>query len=58
MQEWFSEIASFILGVVGGGAIGSLVTFKIVKNSSTNNSRIVTQSNIRAGRDNIGGDRA
>ncbi len=56
MQEWWSEIISTALGFLGGATIGSLISIRVMK-SSTNNARTVTQSNINAGRDNIGGDR-
>lgn len=56
MQEWWSEIISAALGLLGGATIGSLISIRVMK-SSTNDARTVTQSNIKAGRDNIGGDR-
>ena len=57
MQGWLSEVLSFILGAVGGLTIGSLVTFKFIKKSTVDSSRSVVQSNIKAGRDNVGGDK-
>ena len=52
MQEWWSEIISAVLGFLGGATIGSLISIRVLKSS-----RSVNQSNIKAGRDNIGGDR-
>lgn len=50
----FSEIISFLLGVVSG----SFVTWKVTKNSAhaSGGSTIVNQSGAVAGRDLIGGD--
>lgn len=54
MQHWLPNLISFLLGALGGGTIGSLITIKVVRSQSN---RPVQQSNIRAGRDNIGGDK-
>jgi hypothetical protein len=56
MQEWASELISFVAGLLGGATIGSLVTIKFVRSSSVTANRTVRQSGITAGRDNIGGD--
>lgn len=56
VQPWVQDLVSLIVGLVGGGAIGSLVTIKVVKTSS-NAVHTVRQSGIHAGRDNIGGDK-
>lgn len=57
MQEWLSEIIALLIGLAGGATVGSLVTIKFVRSSSVEQNRPVNQSNIKAGRDNIGGDR-
>jgi hypothetical protein len=57
MKEWASELISFVAGMLGGATIGSLVTIKFVRSSSVHRNRTVRQSDITAGRDNIGGDR-
>jgi len=57
MQGWMSELISFVVGLLGGATIGSLVTIKFVRSSSVHGNRTVRQSGITAGRDNIGGDR-
>jgi hypothetical protein len=57
MQEWASELITFVVGLLGGATIGSLVTIKFVRSSSVHGNRTIRQSGITAGRDNIGGDR-
>lgn len=54
MPDWISHAITFVAGLLGGATIGSLVTIKFVRSSS---SRRVRQSGVSAGRDNIGGDR-
>lgn len=54
MSDWISHAITFVVGLAGGATIGSLVTIKFVRSSS---SRRVRQSDVSAGRDNIGGDR-
>jgi hypothetical protein len=58
VQDWVAELISLLIGLAGGGTIGSLVTIKVVRSNSTSQtSRTVRQTGITAGRDNIGGDR-
>ena len=58
VQDWMTQLVTLFVGLTGGATIGSLVTVKIVRSTTTSkNSRVVKQSNITAGRDNIGGDR-
>lgn len=57
MSDLIPEIISAIVGMVCGATIGSFVTLKIVKSqTASNGGRIVNQSNVRSGRDNIVGD--
>lgn len=57
MEEYWSEIVSLVVGLIGGATIGSLVSIRVVRSSDSKDSRTINQSNIRAGRDNISGDR-
>ena len=59
MENWAFDIASFIAGLVGGGTLGSILTFSISKRLGAGaNSRIVDQSNAKAGGDIVGGDKS
>ncbi|MDR6821026.1 hypothetical protein ELG72_33350 (plasmid) [Rhizobium leguminosarum] len=55
----FSEIVSLVIGLIGGGTIGSLVTFKIVggQKASSGGSN-VNQSGSKAGGDIVGGNKS
>lgn len=57
MEEYWSEIVSLVVGLIGGATVGSLVSIRVVRSSHSKDSRTINQSNIRAGRDNISGDR-
>jgi len=57
MEEYWSEIASLVVGLIGGATIGSLVSIRVVRSSRSSDSRTINQSNVRAGRDNVSGDR-
>jgi hypothetical protein len=53
-----SEIWSAIIGCLTGGALGSLVTFKIVRSQqASGGGRNVDQSRSKAGGDIIGGNK-
>ena len=56
-MDW-TEIGKWVLTAIAAiGAIGLVVKFSISRKSSTStNTRTVTQSNNRAGRDIVGGD--
>lgn len=57
MSDVLPEIILTALGFLGGAAIGSLVTLKIVKSqTASGKGRAISQSNVRSGRDNIIGD--
>ena len=57
MEEYWSEIVSLVVGLIGGATIGSLISIRVVRTNQLKDSRTVSQANVRAGRDNIGGDR-
>jgi hypothetical protein len=55
----FSEIISLIAGVVGGGTIASVVTFKIVSGqNASHGGRNINQSGSKAGGDIVGGNKS
>jgi hypothetical protein len=55
----FSEIISLLVGLLGGGTIGSLITFKVVggQKASYGGSN-VNQSGSKAGGDIVGGNKS
>jgi hypothetical protein len=55
-MEWTFEVISFLIGLFGGATIGSLVTIRVVRDSSIKNNHSVSQSGVSAGRDNAGGN--
>lgn len=53
----FSEILNFVAGVISGLVAGSFITLKIVNTHKLGpQSRHITQKNIKAGGDVVGGD--
>lgn len=54
-MQYIGEIASFLMGVLGG----SLVTYKVTKKSAvaTGTASIVDQSSANAGGDIVGGNK-
>ena len=59
MNQHLSEIVSFIVGLLGGGTVGSILTLKFGgKNiSATRHGRAVDQRSAHAGGDIVGGDK-
>jgi hypothetical protein len=58
LTHYGSEIWSFILGLIGGGACGSLITFRITRHTrATDNATAVDQSRASAGGDLVGRDK-
>jgi hypothetical protein len=59
LSAYLPEVVSLIVGLVGGGTIGSLVTLKIVGGQNTSRGgRNINQSKATAGGDIIGGDKS
>ena len=55
----FSEIVSLLIGLIGGGTIGSLITFKVIGGQSVSDGGSnVNQSGSKAGGDIIGGNKS
>ena len=59
VSQHISEIVSFIIGLVGGGTVGSILTLKFGgKNiTATSQGTAVDQSKARAGGDMVGRDK-
>lgn len=59
VSQHTSEIVSFIIGLVGGGTVGSILTLKFGgKNiNATSHGTAVDQSSARAGGDIVGRDK-
>jgi hypothetical protein len=58
LSQHASEIWSFIAGIVGGGAGGSLLTLRLTRqNKVLGSGSIVDQGRARAGGDIVGGDK-
>lgn len=60
ISQHASEIVSGVLGLLGGGAIGSILTLKIVRNKNikaSSQGTAIDQSRATAGRDIIGRDK-
>ena len=54
-----SEIWSFLTGLVGGGAAGSLITYRVTRtNRASGHSSVVDQSGAAARGDIVGGDKS
>lgn len=55
----FSEILSLLVGLFGGGTIGSLITFKVVGGQkASDGGSNVNQSGSKAGGDIVGGNKS
>lgn len=52
-MQYLTEIITFVLG----GALGSLVTLRVTKNSASSGGRVVNQNKAKAGGDITGGDK-
>ncbi|MGY4366720.1 hypothetical protein ACVW1A_002785 [Bradyrhizobium sp. LB1.3] len=62
MADFFSQHAaaiwSFLTGLVGGGAAGSLITYKVTRTNRANNGgSVLDQSGSTAGGDIVGRDK-
>ncbi len=57
ISKYAAEIWSFIAGLVGGAAGGSLLTLKLTKNSAGRDANVVNQSHATAGGDIVGRDK-
>jgi hypothetical protein len=58
LSTYASEIWSFILGALGGGAAGSLITFKYTRTTKSSGSGNASdQSGVSAGGDVVGRDK-
>jgi len=54
-----SEIWSFLTGLVGGGAAGSFITYRVTRtNRASGRSSVVDQSGSTAGADMVGRDKS
>ena len=59
MEAYASEIWSAIGGLIAGAIGGSLITFRITRNTTAaGNGRVVDQSNSRVSGDQIGGNKS
>lgn len=52
-MEYLSEIISLLIGAAGG----SLITWRVTKNSISGKGSIVNQNHAKAGRDVVGGNK-
>jgi hypothetical protein len=58
LGQYASEIWSFIVGLVGGGAAGSLITLKLTRHTAASgHGSAADQSGARAGADVVGRDK-
>jgi hypothetical protein len=58
LSQYASTIGSFVAGLIGGGAIGSLLTLRITgRNHLSGKGSVVDQSRSRAGGDVVGRDK-
>jgi hypothetical protein len=58
ITHYASEIWSFVAGLIGGGAIGSLLTVRVTrKKRASGQGNVVEQSKISAGGDVVGRDK-
>jgi hypothetical protein len=57
ISKYGSEIMSFLVGALGGGALGSLITLRVTgRNQASGSASLVDQSNATAGGDIVGRD--
>jgi hypothetical protein len=57
ISKYASEIWSFIAGLAGGAAGGSLLTFKLTKHKAGRDTNVVNQASAEAGGDVVGRDK-
>jgi hypothetical protein len=56
--KYASEILTFVVGLLGGGTVGSLITLRFVqRNRAGRHGSVVDQSSSRAGGDIVGRDK-
>lgn len=57
-MEFTFDIGSFLAGLIGGGAAGSFLTFRLNNSKSASGSgKVVDQNRAKAGGDIVGGNK-